>query len=258
MPFGPAGTRGTIFNPPETRGSYGPRALDCWYVGMHFQIPSTGGYQTSPQYKMYPTHVKILRETPMDRAVKIAGSLTTAIQNILKEPTKNTGRYGQAVENLAKIFENATENLETQQQNSAQTLSTPTTQANIRVTPRVHSRMTPKNTPGIIPTQPPTSLANTEGGEAFSPPISNSEGGQKSVRKRNSKPRSSEERKKLKQRIDPPEESGAHQRAQEKKDMKTKSWQKNYQRNLKQAEPLQARLQKESPLQRNPYSKWNR
>ena len=33
VPFGPPGTRGTIFNPPETRGSYGPRALDCWYFG---------------------------------------------------------------------------------------------------------------------------------------------------------------------------------------------------------------------------------
>ena len=33
VPFGPPGTRGTIFNPPETRGSYGPRALDCWYIG---------------------------------------------------------------------------------------------------------------------------------------------------------------------------------------------------------------------------------
>ena len=49
--FGPPGTRGTIFNPPETIVSYGPRSLDCWYVvlawdhyrGMHFQIPSTGG-----------------------------------------------------------------------------------------------------------------------------------------------------------------------------------------------------------------------
>ena len=32
-PFGTPGTRGTIFNPPETRGYYGPRALDCLYVG---------------------------------------------------------------------------------------------------------------------------------------------------------------------------------------------------------------------------------
>ena len=90
VPFGPSGTRGNIFNPPETRGSYGPRELDCWYVGpawdhyhgMHFQIPSTGGYRTSTQYKLYPTHVQIPRETPMDRDVKIAGTLTTATENI--------------------------------------------------------------------------------------------------------------------------------------------------------------------------------
>ena len=49
----------------------------------------------------------------MDRAVKIAGTLTTAIQNILKEPTINTGRHGQALEKIAKIFDNATENLDT-------------------------------------------------------------------------------------------------------------------------------------------------
>ena len=62
VPFGTPGTRGTIFNPPETIGSYGPRALDCWYIGpawghyrgMHFQIPSTAGYRTSSQYKLYP------------------------------------------------------------------------------------------------------------------------------------------------------------------------------------------------------------
>ena len=67
--FRPPGTRGTIFNPPETRVSYGPRALDFWYVGpawnhyrgINFQIPSTGGYQTSAQYKLYPTHVQIPR-----------------------------------------------------------------------------------------------------------------------------------------------------------------------------------------------------
>ena len=60
-----------------------------------------------------PTHVQIPRETPMDRAVKIAETLTIAIQHILKEPTINTGRHVQALEQLAKIIDNATDNLET-------------------------------------------------------------------------------------------------------------------------------------------------
>ena len=66
VPFGPPGTRATIFNPPETRGSFGPRAIDGWYVGpawdhyrsMTFQIPSTGVIRTAAQYKLYPRHVK--------------------------------------------------------------------------------------------------------------------------------------------------------------------------------------------------------
>ena len=113
VPFGPPGIRSTIFNPPETRGSFGPRALDGWNIGppwdhyrsMNFKIPSTGGYRTAAQYHLYPNHVKSPKETPMDRAVRIAGSLTSAIQRILKKPNINPGRHGQALEQLAKIFE---------------------------------------------------------------------------------------------------------------------------------------------------------
>ena len=166
-------------------------SLDCWYVGpawdhyrgMNFQIPSTGGYKTSAQYKLYPTHVQIPRETPMDRAVKIVGTLTTDIQNLLKKPTINTGRHGQSLEQIAKIFDNATENLETQLHHKAQTSLTPTTRANMRATPRIHARVTRNNTPGIIPTP----IINTEGGKYFFPPIADSEGGQKSLSKINSK-----------------------------------------------------------------------
>ena len=119
--FGPPGIRATIFNPPETRGSFGPRALDGWYVGpawdhyrsMTFQIPSTGGFRTAAQYQLYPSHVKAPQETPMDRAVRIAGSLTNAIKRMLKQPNEDAGRHGQALEQLAKIFETATEKLET-------------------------------------------------------------------------------------------------------------------------------------------------
>ena len=60
VPFGSPGTRATIFNPPAMRGSFGPRAIDGWYIGpawdhyrsMNFQIPSTGGYRTSAQYHL--------------------------------------------------------------------------------------------------------------------------------------------------------------------------------------------------------------
>ena len=37
VPWAPPGTRATIFNPPEVRGSFGPRALDAWYIGPAWQ-----------------------------------------------------------------------------------------------------------------------------------------------------------------------------------------------------------------------------
>ena len=43
-------------------------------------------------------------------AIKIVESITTAFQNILKEPSINTGRHGQVLEKLAKIFDNKTGN----------------------------------------------------------------------------------------------------------------------------------------------------
>ena len=113
-------TRATIFNPPETRGSFGPRAIDGWYVGpawdhyrsMTFQIPTTGGIRTAAQYKLYPRHVKAPQETPMDRSVRIAGTLTNAIKIMLNEPGINAGRHEKALEQLTQIFETATEKLE--------------------------------------------------------------------------------------------------------------------------------------------------
>ena len=56
-PWAPPGTRTTIFNPPETRKYFVPRAIDAWYIGpasqhyrcYNFFLPSTGGIQTSGQ-----------------------------------------------------------------------------------------------------------------------------------------------------------------------------------------------------------------
>ena len=62
VPWAPPGTRATIFNPPEIRGLWEPRALDAWYVGpapLHyrnwtFNVPSTGAFRTTGQVRFYP------------------------------------------------------------------------------------------------------------------------------------------------------------------------------------------------------------
>ena len=79
---------------------------------MTFQIPSTSGVRTAAQYQLYPKHVKAPQETPMDRAVRIAGSLTNEIKRMLKEPNREAGIHGKALEQLKKIFETTTEKLE--------------------------------------------------------------------------------------------------------------------------------------------------
>ena len=84
---------------------------------MTFQIPSTGGFLAVAQYQLYPRHVKAPQETPMDRAVRIAGSLTNAIKRMLKDPNRDAGRHGQSLEQLTKIFETATEKLEKRHEN---------------------------------------------------------------------------------------------------------------------------------------------
>ena len=110
----------------------------------------------------------------------------------------NNNKHGTAwssIRKFAKLFDNATDNLEKQHHNRAQTSSTPTTRANIRATPRVHARVKRNNTPGIIPKKTPTPTANMEGGKDFFSPIEDSEGGQKSERKIKSKNERKKDRK---------------------------------------------------------------
>ena len=64
VPFAPPGTRATIMNPPETRISWGPRAMDAWYLSAAydhyrawlFHIPSTCRNRLSGQAVLYPSH----------------------------------------------------------------------------------------------------------------------------------------------------------------------------------------------------------
>ena len=129
---------------------------------MTFQIPSTGGICTAAQYKLYPKHIKAPQETPMHRAVSIAGALTNAIRIMLKEPSINAGRHAKSLEQLTQIFETTTKKLAKRHENKTHTSSTPTTKEKIRTTPRVHTRLTRNNTPRMIPHRK-TAPKNTHG-----------------------------------------------------------------------------------------------
>ena len=62
VPFAPPGLKSTIFNPSEIRGTFGPRALDTWYVGPaynHYRCANSSPYQQAeftPQGRRISIH----------------------------------------------------------------------------------------------------------------------------------------------------------------------------------------------------------
>lgn len=158
VPFAPPGTRATIFNPPEIRSSWGPRATDAWYIGpvwnhyrcLSFYIPKTGKERISGKYNLFPQHCKMPIENPFDTANRMAHDLTNAINAIAKRNKEIPARQIEALKKLSDIFQQA-------QTKDKLPLPAPATSINatstdhLRNNPRVHTRFTRNNTPGIIP-----------------------------------------------------------------------------------------------------------
>ena len=110
VPFDPPGTRATIINPPETRTSWSPRAMEDWYLSPAydhyrawlFHIPSTGGNRVSVQGVFYPTHCSTQKKTPMDDAAKIAATLVQSIRRLRHKNTQFSGLHDTALQQLAE------------------------------------------------------------------------------------------------------------------------------------------------------------
>ena len=104
VPFAPPGTPASVFNPPEIRDSWEPRAVDAWYVGpaynhyrcWKFFIRSTGGYRISGQANFYPQHCQVPIEHPWDKIKRVAMDLRDAIMKMKeakeKRPRRTTDR----------------------------------------------------------------------------------------------------------------------------------------------------------------------
>ena len=145
VPFAPPGQRATIFNSPETRPSWGPRALDAWYANpawhhyrcWEFYVPSTGGFRISGQANFYPQHSSVPQETDWDSTKRLAHALTQSLRRIAKNATEQPGRHMEALKRLTDIFANHTNNVRTANEDYQQTSSTSTTPAAIRKAPRV-------------------------------------------------------------------------------------------------------------------------
>ena len=174
VPWAPPGTRATIFNPPEIRSSWGPRALNAWYVGpvrhhycnWYFYIPSTGGFCTSGQANFYPQHCEVPRENQPDEVRRLALTLTAAISRLMGEENTISERHAAALKKLSEIFgEQITPHAAAPWERtlSSATLKAP---ANFRAAPRTHQRTNRRITPGMLSPQARTLPPIPEGGPA--------------------------------------------------------------------------------------------
>ena len=169
-PFAPLGTCATTLNLPETRTSWGPRAMDAWYLSpaydhYHawlFHILSTGGNRVSGQAVFHPTHCSTPKTTPMDDAAKISATLVKAVRCLRQKNTQFPGRHDTALQKLAEIFQHTTTKTHTQEPKQQSSIN-PTATAAIRAAPRTHAKVTRANTPGILPISQHLTTRTSEG-----------------------------------------------------------------------------------------------
>ena len=90
----------------------------------------------------------------IDEAVRVTKDLLIAIKKLQSQEAAQLGRHVNALKKLSEIFQGKMINLDTRGREEPKITSSPTKPENLIKTPRVHSRVTRINTPGIIPEKP--------------------------------------------------------------------------------------------------------
>ncbi|KAL7483087.1 hypothetical protein ACHAW6_013637, partial [Cyclotella cf. meneghiniana] len=193
-PWAPPGCRAILHEPATTRTSWGPRGTDAWYIGpaMHhyrsyeFYVPDTRSYHISASAKFFPSYCDLPTESPLEAAARTAAELLIELrqQHDPQDPTQPS-RHQRAIKIINDIYQlNSQQALRVNTQTApppraGPTLSSnPTTPRILRTTPRLHTRVTQHNTPGLttVPTPPQRSprlnpnIPNTSVKTAPTPP----------------------------------------------------------------------------------------
>jgi hypothetical protein len=171
----PPGTRAVIFNPPNLRTSWGPRALDAWYCGPSmdhyrcniFYIPDSRSLRISGTYELYPTHCALPTMSEHEHTYTVFQELIRCIKP-LPTPVRRTilNKIHQTINALATntisplgIRDNlpwptqaATKGdnktgTKGEQHTHHTTSTTPTAPNALRALPQIHGRHTRANMP---------------------------------------------------------------------------------------------------------------
>ena len=165
VPLAPPGTKAIVYIDPKNRTTWGVHGEDAFYVGpapghyrcYKFFIVGTKAYRIAQAAQFYPAHCKMPAVAPGDTIRMAAQDLIHALKNphpnapVNLEPVHN-----QALRDLASIFDQTvTDNKHTSE--GEQSTITPSTSHDttaprvLRTKPRVHQRITRRNTP-FLPT----------------------------------------------------------------------------------------------------------
>eukprot|EP00804_Cyclotella_cryptica_P007932 CCRYP_019848-RA/>CCRYP_019848-RA protein AED:0.05 eAED:-0.05 QI:0/-1/0/1/-1/1/1/0/1335 len=171
-PWAPPGCRAILHEPATTRTSWGPRGTDAWYIGpavhhyrsYEFYVPETQSYRISASAKFFPSYCDLPTESPLEAAARTAAELIIELRQHRnpQDPTQ-LSHHQRAIKIINDIYQ-----LNSQQSPRVdiQTMppprveptlsSNPTAPRILRTTPRLHNRVTRRNTPGLTtnPTPP--------------------------------------------------------------------------------------------------------
>ena len=162
-PFGILGTKGLVYESPETRSAYAPHATDAIYVGpsyKHYQakrfyVPLTRSYRISDSYKEYPAHCNMPTISEEDETIVAADALLTSLQGTTPSNATTKLRHAKALQQLTAIITNSAsprvDEVAAPRVGSPSTSTNATSPRVIQNTRYVHQRQTRNNTP--MPTQ---------------------------------------------------------------------------------------------------------
>ena len=111
-PIAPPGIKSIIHLKPNQRSTFGPRGIECWYVGpcpQHYRCLKFylvhGGERISDTAMLYPNNLETPQWTRMDAILQATTNLETAINNNPLSPYSQLVNAQQnALQQLAKIF----------------------------------------------------------------------------------------------------------------------------------------------------------
>ena len=158
-PLAPPGCKTIAFESPQCRQSFAPHGIPAWYIGPtleHYRcykvyVPKTRAERVCDTVSFHPHLCKTPVLQPLEQAIIKANKLTTALQNLEKNPSSTHIQQNttvQALEQLSNIFRAKIQNLN-----------------NLRKIPRVfttskiplsHPKVLHPTTPHVIQTPTPT------------------------------------------------------------------------------------------------------